>query len=109
MDGLIREAIAGRRLVSFTLKGLPRLGEPHDYGIMGGVLRLFFYQVGGQSSHQPAVGWRWGDLAQMEDLTVLAEGFAGPRAVPSGRHVRWDTLIATVSPRPVSEPPPGRR
>jgi hypothetical protein len=99
VDETIRAAIAGRRLVSFELGGYPRVGEPHDYGIIKGTPKLFFYQVGGKSSSGRPIGWRWAELAKVSDLRILEREFAGSRPVPSGRHAQWDELIATVSPR----------
>jgi hypothetical protein len=99
------EAIAGRRLVSFTLRGHHRIAEPHDYGIINGIGRLFFYQVGGQSRSRPPIGWRRGSLEEISDVRILDKRFGGPRPTVSGRHIQWDVLIATVSPRPVFEPP----
>ena len=101
VDRLLCIAIAERRLVAFDLDGFRRIAEPHDYGIIDGVARLFFYQIGGQSRSRPPIGWRWGALPRLSNLRILPEGFPGPRPVPSGRHIHWDTLIATVSPRPV--------
>lgn len=95
-------AIAGRRLITFLLHGRRRIAEPHDYGIIGGSHRLFFYQVGGGSRSGSPVGWRWADLSALSHLEVLERVFPGPRATHTGRHVSWDRLIATVSPRPVA-------
>jgi hypothetical protein len=99
IDEALCAAIADKRLVSFELNGLPRIGEPHDYGVINGVRKLFFYQVGGKSRSGPPVGWRWAIVADLSHLTILDRRFAGPRPAPSGRHTRWDQLIATVSPR----------
>ena len=97
VDSLLRVVIAERRLIGFTLDGCRRKAEPHDYGIIGGVPKLFFFQVGGESRSVPPVGWRWGVLARMADVHLLDEHFPGPRDAPSGRHIRWDRLIASVS------------
>jgi hypothetical protein len=99
MDELLRQAIAERRLVAFVLDGYPRIGEPHDYGIINGTAKLFFFQTGGRSRSQPPVGWRWATLSKMSDLKLLEQHFAGPRPAPSGRHIHWDELIASVFPR----------
>ena len=99
VDRLLRSAISERRLVTFTLKGLPRRAEPHDYGIIDGVPKLFFYQVGGRSRSGRPIGWRWAILPEVSDLTVLDATFAGTRPSPSGRHVKWDVLFASVSRR----------
>lgn len=99
LDKTIRAAIAGRRLVSFDLDGYPRIGEPHDYGVIKGVRKLFFYQVGGRSSSPRPLGWRWAEIEKVSDLRMLERGFDGPRPAPSGRHQQWDTLFASVSKR----------
>jgi len=91
------QAISGLRLVSFVLAGHERIAEPHDYGVIDGQRRLFFYQVGGGSRSGRPIGWRWADLGKIAGLRVLDRGFAGPRAVPSGRHHRWDRIVASVS------------
>jgi hypothetical protein len=99
---LICAAISERRLVTFILDGFRRIAEPHDYGIIDGVARLFFYQVGGESRSGRPVGWRWGVISKISGLRILNDTFPGSRAAPSGRHIHWDTLMATVSPRPMS-------
>jgi len=99
VDKAIRAAIANRRLVSFELDGLPRIGEPHDYGIINGVRQLFFYQTGGKSSSGAPVGWRIALLSKVSALKILERQFAGSRPAPSARHKRWDKLIASVSSR----------
>jgi hypothetical protein len=104
LDQLLRTAIHAKRLVTFALDGTRRVGEPHDYGIINGVPKLFFWQTGGESRSGRPVGWRWAVLAKMSQLQILDKKFAGPRPAPSGKHVQWDTLFATVSPRPESTP-----
>ena len=100
LDRLLRAAIADKRLVTFLLDGRPRRAEPHDYGLKDGEPRLFFYQVGGQSRSGRPLGWRWAVISKVSDLRILDQHFAGTRPVPTGRHVEWDTLFASVSPRP---------
>ena len=99
-DELLKTAIRERRLVAFILDGRSRLAEPHDYGLIDGEPRLFFYQVGGESKSGRPLGWRWAVLSKVSELRVLDRHFGGTRAVPLGQHVKWDTLFATVSPRP---------
>ena len=99
VDETIRAAIAGRRLVAFEFHGCPRIGEPHDYGVIKGVPTLFFYQVGGKSRSGKPVGWRRAVIAEISELRILERGFAGSRPASSGEHTKWDQLIATVSPR----------
>lgn len=96
LDSLLRSAIRERRLVEFVLDQLPRVAEPHDYGLIDGESRLFFYQVGGQSRSGRPLGWRWAVLSKISELRVLEQQFRGSRPVPSGKHVKWDKLFATV-------------
>ena len=105
VDQLLCVAIAERRLVTFDLDGFRRVAEPHDFGVIDGVAKLFFYQIGGESRSGRPVGWRWAVLPRISNLQILGEAFSGPRPVSSGRHVHWDALIATVSPRPVFASP----
>jgi hypothetical protein len=99
IDRLLRFAIGERRILTFTYHGLPRRAEPHDYGIVDGVPKLFFYQVGGRSRSGRPIGWRWAILPDISDLTVLDVTFGGTRPSLSGRHVKWDVLFASVSRR----------
>jgi hypothetical protein len=96
-DLLLRRAVRERREVTFTLDGLARVAEPHDYGVFDGATRLFFYQVGGASRSGRPIGWRWAELSKISELRVLDKHFAGPRPAPSGRHIRWESLYASVS------------
>jgi len=73
LDKLLRTAIADRRLVSFALHGLPRVGEP--------------------------LGWRNAVIGEISDLRILDQRFAGTRPAPTGRHKKWDQLYASVSMR----------
>ena len=98
-DQILKRAIRERRLVAFILDERPRLAEPHDYGLIDGEPRLFFYQVDGESRSGRALGWRWAVLSKVSELRVLDEHFRGTRPAPSGRHVKWDQLFATVSAR----------
>ena len=99
VDFLLRTAIRNRRIITFALHDLPRRAEPHDYGIINGVTKLFFYQVGGQSKSSRPFGWRWAVVSEIEALETLDQTFNGARPAPSGRHVHWDVLYASVSAR----------
>lgn len=96
VDKLLRTAIAERRVITFILNERMRLAEPHDYGLIDGEPRLFFYQVGGESRSGRPVGWRWAVLSKVSAMQVLDEHFPGPRPAPSGRHVKWERLFATA-------------
>jgi hypothetical protein len=97
VDERIVEAITARRLIAFSYDGRERIAEPHDLGIIGGEKRLFYYQVGGESRSGRPLGWRWAVVARMEAVRLLDQRFAGPRPGPSGRHHRWERLLASVS------------
>jgi len=99
LDSLLRTAIEARRLISFTLHGCPRVGEPHDYGLINGVATLFFYQTGGESNSGKPIGWRNAVIGDITGLRVLDERFSGARSAPTGRHKKWDPLYASVSKR----------
>ena len=99
VDRHLRLAIAEKRVVVFSLAGCGRVAEPHDYGVIGGVAKLFFYQVGGASRSGQPLGWRWAEIARVSGLRVLDGHFPGSRAIPTGRHHRWDVLYARVSVR----------
>ncbi|WP_447977384.1 hypothetical protein [Candidatus Nitrospira bockiana] len=93
-------AIANKRMIAFDYQSYPRIAEPHDYGILGGVERLFIYQVDGGSKSGRLPDWRLVDVAGITRLRVLDEMFPGGRAVPSGQHKQWDHLFRRVSPAP---------
>ncbi len=97
IDQLIRKAIIEKHLLRFTYKGQERIAEPHDYGIQNGIVRLFCYQVGGQSSSR-LPGWRLVDVSEMQDCEKLERRFAGNREAPSGKHHRWDEVFIRVAP-----------
>ena len=97
IEGTLCEAIRTLRLVRLSSGGCERVVEPHDYGIISGTRKLFFFQIGGQSRSVPPTGWRWASLSDISGARILEERFPGPRAAPSGRHHRWERLIASVS------------
>jgi hypothetical protein len=97
VDELLCRAIAERRLIAFSYDEHPRVAEPHDFGLIDGEKKLFFYQVAGTSRSGQPLGWRWAVLPRISGLRLLDDRFPGPRATPSGRHQRWDVLYASVS------------
>ena len=96
VDRGLRAAIAAKRLITFSYQGRPRKAEPHDYGINKGKLRLFCYQVGGESRSGKLPDWRLLEVPDIAGLQITDEPFPGPRAV-SGPHLDWERLIASVS------------
>ena len=96
MDKEIRAAIANRRLLKFMYDGCFRIVEPHDYGILNGVVTLFCYQVEGQSRRGRLPDWRLFVLSKMSDADPTNEPFAGLRPV-FGDHLVWDEIFASVS------------
>ena len=76
----ICEAIRTRRLLMFAYKDLLRVSEPHVYGLtsewnelLNGWLRP------GHSRSTPEGGWRNWRVDEISNLTILPDGFDGPR------------------------------
>ena len=98
LDGQLRSAIAGKRLLELTYKGSVRLVEPHDYGEQKGNIRLFVYQrrtsfvVPGKSP----TGWRMLDVPKIERCVVTEQAFEGSRGTSDQDHNVWDVLYARV-------------
>ena len=82
--------------MSFSYQGRPRVAEPHDYGVNKGRVRLFCYQVGGESRSGKLPDWRLLEAPDIAGLQVTDESFPGPRTV-SGSHIDWEQLFASVS------------
>src|SRR4029453_17633158 len=93
VDRQVRLAIARRSLIRFKYGAAVRVGEPHDYGIQRGVVRLLVYPRGGARFSR---GWRLLDVAKITQLEVLNETFAGSRRAAHSHHFQWDTLFARV-------------
>ena len=90
-------AIKEKRLIEFAYKGgRPRIAEPHDYGIKGGVEAVLVYQISGDSTSGTPHGWKHSELRNMSDLRVLDRKFPGSRRDRIQHHGRWDTLFARV-------------
>ena len=103
IDKQLRTAIGERRVIAFKLDGFARIAEPHDYGVVEGERRLFFYQLGGESRSGRPLGWRWAKLSKIAELQLLERRFRGTRPAPSGRHVEWEQVLASVSRRSAAE------
>lgn len=74
-ENLVR-AIAEKRLIEFVYKdGEPRVVEPHDYGISGGVETLLAYQLGGESHSVASHGWRQFEVENIRQLRILDRKF----------------------------------
>jgi hypothetical protein len=95
MDELIRRAIRERRLIEFTLHGLPRVAEPHVYGVCKRTTQLLIYQVRGQSRSGGLPDWRRVDILEMQGARLLDEVFSTPRMAME-RHKGWDRVFARV-------------
>jgi hypothetical protein len=76
VDGQLRFAIAGKRLLEVSYKGSARLVEPHDYGVQNGKDRVLVFQ-----------------------RRVISGGptFKGSRGRPHQSHNVWDVLYARVT------------
>jgi hypothetical protein len=84
-----------KRLIEFVYKGgRPRIVEPHDYGIRGGVEKILPYQISGESRSSNPHGWKWYDVDDTRQLTVLERHFPGSRADSNQHRFEWDVLFA---------------
>jgi hypothetical protein len=89
-------AISSRRVVEFRYRRLPRIAEPHTLAINpDGVEQLLAYQLRGRSTSGRLPDWRRFDVDAIDDLAIRDETFA-PRPAPTGRHSRWQRIIAFV-------------
>jgi hypothetical protein len=76
----IATAISNLKLLSFDYHGHSRVVEPHTYGVdTKGHRALRAYQVRGGSRSGASGGWRVFHERDMSNVTVLSEGFTGPR------------------------------
>jgi predicted DNA-binding transcriptional regulator YafY len=97
LDRILRKAIRTKRLLGFSYRDQQRIVEPHDYGIQNGNVRLFCFQVGGQSGGKLS-GWRMLDVSEIRDCKIMEGEFAGNRDVSSGKHHYWDEIFMRVTP-----------
>ena len=97
LDSQLRFAIANKRLIRFTYESAVRVAEPHDYGLRDGAPKLLAYQrqkAGRKDLH--VRGWRWLDIAKIQDCIVLEDSFSGTREKEDQQHHHWDVLYARV-------------
>ena len=72
VNAQVVSAINEKRLIEFVYKdGRARVVEPHDYGVRGGVAKILAYQIGGASRSGTPHGWKWYDVDDMRQLTLL--------------------------------------
>jgi len=94
-DTLVR-AIGSRHVIEFRYRRLPRIAEPHTLGInTSGVMQLLAFQIGGASSSGKLPDWRRFYARDIDALAVRDETFP-QRPAPTGRHARWQRIIAFV-------------
>lgn len=80
MDLRICHAIGERALLMFGYKGTVRVVEPHLYGRnTAGHDALSAWMRPGWSRTDPEGGWRMFLVEELEAISVLPDGFAGPR------------------------------
>jgi hypothetical protein len=97
VDELIRQAIAGRRVVAFRYRGQRRVGEPHLFGRTNGRAHLLVYQTGGTSFSGPYPSWRRCDLTQISHFVVTSRTFQAIRLGASYEYGGWDEIWAIAS------------
>jgi hypothetical protein len=96
MDEIIRQAIAGRRVVAFRYRGRRRVGEPHVLGTKDGRAQLLVYQTGGSSTIGSFPSWRRCDLDEVSHLTVTGRTFQGAHVNADSARDDWDEIWAIV-------------
>ena len=90
---MICEAINNMQLLSFWYDDLPRVVEPHTYGVdTKGHRALRAYQVRGQSKSGTLPKWRVFHRDRMSGVTTLQETFERPRT----GYRRGDPFFATI-------------
>ncbi|MBI2496657.1 MAG: hypothetical protein HYV75_01580 [Opitutae bacterium] len=78
-EELIKQALAGRRLLQFRYHGYARRVEPHALGrVTEGRRALLGWQVAGGSRSEPPRGWRTFMLGEIESPKIL-RGMFVPR------------------------------
>jgi hypothetical protein len=94
---LILTAIEQTRMIRLVYHGKERILEPHDHGVLKGSVQLLGYQVRGASS-RPLPNWILLKTAEISDLQLLDQTFAGGRPTATGSHIKWDKLFMRVRP-----------
>ena len=76
IDGPICDAIARKRILTFTYRGRPRRVEPHLLGYYhSGDLTLSAWQLSGGSGQ----GWRDFHVSKLSDIAIAEATFARAR------------------------------
>ena len=96
MDELIRQAIGGRRVVSFRYNGQRRIGEPHVYGAINGRPHLLLYQTSGSSMNGPYPRWRRCEVSSISHFVITARTFEAARVSGGSVLAEWDTVWLAV-------------
>ena len=94
---LLLQAIRERRVLTFVYRGHARMVEAHACGVSTkGEAVLHGYQTAGGSASRPPPGWRTFSLAEIRDVALGAETFAGARDGYSPNELRLDPLWAEL-------------
>jgi hypothetical protein len=108
VDLRICHAIGERSLLMFGYRGTVRVVEPHLYGRnTAGHDALSAWMRPGWSRTDPEGGWRMFLAADLEAVSVLPDGFAGPRPEynPADPHfVEVYCQLSAAGPEHVSSP-----
>ena len=95
MEEELRSAVQNRLVISYSLLGHSRTGEPHLLGYMDGGLALELFQTSGGSTRGGIPEWRTFYISDMSDLAVSNETFV-PRSDFNPGRSRWDPIVASV-------------
>jgi hypothetical protein len=94
----ICEAIRGRRLLMFAYKDLVRVVEPHVYGLTSeGNELLNGWMRPGYSRTSPEGGWRNWRVDEISHLTLLPDGFDGPRPDYNPHDARMHEVVCSLA------------
>ena len=99
VHSIILKAIDEIKLLRFVFGQKQRIVEPHDYGIYQGRIRLFGYQVAGESTTGDLPAWRLMEIAKMSAVEMMDQTFSGSRADSSQQHRQWEKIFAHVKKR----------
>lgn len=81
MNTTLAEAVRRHSILSFQYEELPRIVEPHLYGlhVKTNNETLLAYQVGGSSHSSARLGWRNFVVSEIRDLHLTMEAFGPTR------------------------------
>ncbi|WP_131782929.1 hypothetical protein [Legionella gresilensis] len=92
----IAKAIYKRHPIYFTYNNLPRLVEPHHFGILKGKKQLHAFQYQGQSVNGPLPQWRNFKLRLIKDLSINENQFFNVRHSYNPNNCKFSRIDRSV-------------